>query len=122
MEWRKFVEWWEPLMRRSLVYPWKNADALSIIEQDRTDDCSGRGSEKGSPGRWHLKESGGRLTRRQVFRRRDLGLAVKAGAAVPFLSEPWYCCAETYARAVRFHWEREQETNTTCDGGRRRIV
>jgi hypothetical protein len=24
----------------------------------------------------------------------DLGLASRAGMAVPFLSEPWYCCAE----------------------------
>ena len=80
----------------SLVYPWKNADpradALSetvqaiAAEADRKKETRSAAFEK----IWKAAHAAaGR-------RAPDLRMT-RPGAAVPFLSEPWYCCAEPTA-------------------------
>jgi radical SAM superfamily enzyme YgiQ (UPF0313 family) len=78
----------------SLVYPWRNADArvdqLSEIVQAIAADADRK--KEARPGAftriWKAThEAAGRAAP-------DLGVAGRTGSAVPFLSEPWYCCAE----------------------------
>jgi hypothetical protein len=83
-----------PFDPESLAYPWKNADPrldeLSETVQDIAADAE------------RLKES-----RPATFERiwkaahgvagiaaPELKLSVSSTAGIPFLSEPWYCCAE----------------------------
>jgi len=78
----------------SLVYPWKNADArvdkLSKIVQTIAADADQKKESRPVAFEriWRAAHEAAGVSAP------DLGLAVKAGAAVPFLSEPWYCCAE----------------------------
>lgn len=79
---------------RSLVYPWKNAevraDALSetvqaiAAEGDRKKETRSRTFEK----IWRAAHDAAGIVAP------DLQIAERSGGAVPFLSEPWYCCAE----------------------------
>ncbi len=78
---------------QSLVYPWKHRDArldaLSQIVQDIASDSEGRKEPRSRAFAriWHAAHV-------------EAGLAAPALSAhgniraVPFLSEPWYCCAE----------------------------
>lgn len=79
---------------RSLAYPWKNKDPRVDALSERVQSIAGEGDAR--------KES-----RSATFERiwnaahEDAGLRVPfiqiratARRAVPFLSEPWYCCAE----------------------------
>jgi radical SAM family protein len=81
-----------PFDAQSLVYPWKNADVRMDHLSDTVQAIASEGDRK--------KES-----RPEVFERiwkaahAEAGIeapaiSVHTGTAVPFLSEPWYCCAE----------------------------
>jgi radical SAM superfamily enzyme YgiQ (UPF0313 family) len=82
-----------PFDSQSLVYPWKHADARVDALAERVQEiAAGADREK--------------LTRTAAFERvweaahRFAGVAAprlplgRGARAVPFLSEPWYCCAE----------------------------
>lgn len=78
----------------SLVYPWTNADArvdelCEIVQAiaadaDRKKEARPMAFEK-------IWKAAHAVARRAAP---DLGIAGRMGATVPFLSEPWYCCAE----------------------------
>jgi radical SAM superfamily enzyme YgiQ (UPF0313 family) len=83
-----------PFDPQSLVYPWKNADARLDRLSETVQAIAAEGDRK--------KES-----RPEVFERiwkaahAEAGVegpailhSARTGPAVPFLSEPWYCCAE----------------------------
>ncbi len=83
-----------PFDAQSLVYPWKNADARLDRLSEAVQAIASEGDRK--------KES-----RPEVFERiwkaahAAAGMeapgilrSARTGTAVPFLSEPWYCCAE----------------------------
>ncbi len=81
-----------PFDAQSLVYPWKNADVRLDHLSETVQAIASEGDRK--------KES-----RPEVFERiwkaahAEAGIeapviSVHTGTAVPFLSEPWYCCAE----------------------------
>jgi radical SAM superfamily enzyme YgiQ (UPF0313 family) len=76
----------------SLVYPWKNEDArldaLSEVVQVIAADADGKKQSRTAAFAriWHAAHSAaGRETPQ---------LPASPARAVPFLSEPWYCCAE----------------------------
>ncbi len=78
----------------SLVYPWRNADvdvdALSETVQAIAADADGKKQSRSVAFEriWRAAhEAAGVATP-------ILALASPAGVPVPFLSEPWYCCAE----------------------------
>jgi radical SAM superfamily enzyme YgiQ (UPF0313 family) len=83
-----------PFDAESLVYPWKNADPrvdeLSEMVQAIAADA-------------HRKKESRPVAFERIWRAAheaagvsspELGLASRPGMEVPFLSEPWYCCAE----------------------------
>jgi radical SAM superfamily enzyme YgiQ (UPF0313 family) len=78
----------------SLVYPWKNADArvddLSEIVQGIAADAD-RKKEARAPAFERIWKAAHAAAGRAAP---DLEIAGGIGEAVPFLSEPWYCCAE----------------------------
>jgi hypothetical protein len=78
----------------SLVYPWKNADArvdeLSEIVQAIAADADRRKESRPAAFTRIWKATHVAAGRAAP----DLGIVERIGSAVPFLSEPWYCCAE----------------------------
>jgi radical SAM superfamily enzyme YgiQ (UPF0313 family) len=76
----------------SLVYPWKNADARVDALSERVQSIAAEADRK--------KESrAGAFLRIWEAAHAAAGieapeLRVREGRGVPFLSEPWYCCAE----------------------------
>jgi hypothetical protein len=83
-----------PFDAQSLVYPWKNADTRLDQLSETVQAIASEGDRK-------------RESRPEVFERIWKGAHAAAGieapqiahshrtsTAVPFLSEPWYCCAE----------------------------
>jgi hypothetical protein len=82
-----------PFDAQSLVYPWKNADARLDRLSETVQTIAAEGDRK-------------RESRPEVFERiwKSAHVAAgmeapildsaRSGPAVPFLSEPWYCCAE----------------------------
>jgi radical SAM superfamily enzyme YgiQ (UPF0313 family) len=81
-----------PFDAASLVYPWKNDDArmdtLSETVQVLAAEAD-RGKETRSLGFgriWYAAHEAAGISVRP--------LEIEGGGAVPFLSEPWYCCAE----------------------------
>ena len=84
----------------SLVYPWKNADPRvdelsEIVQQIAADADRKKESRSAAFARiWGAAHAVAEIV--------DAGLTLAdgAGAAVPFLSEPWYCCAEPTAEQL----------------------
>jgi hypothetical protein len=78
----------------SLVYPWTNADArvdeLCEIVQAIAADADRK--KEARPVAFEKIWKAAHAVARRVAP--DLGIAGRMGATVPFLSEPWYCCAE----------------------------
>jgi radical SAM superfamily enzyme YgiQ (UPF0313 family) len=78
----------------SLVYPWKNADPRvdelsDMVQQIAADADRKKESRSAAFARiWKAAYAVAGIAEA------GLTLADRAGAAVPFLSEPWYCCAE----------------------------
>ena len=82
-----------PFDRESLVYPWKHADPRVDALSDAVQEIAAAADRE-------------KATRTQAFERvwiaahRVAGIAApqppknNGARAVPFLSEPWYCCAE----------------------------
>jgi radical SAM superfamily enzyme YgiQ (UPF0313 family) len=83
-----------PFDAQSLVYPWKNADARLDRLSETVQAIAAEGDRK-------------RESRPEVFERIWMAAhaaagmeapgilhSARTGTAVPFLSEPWYCCAE----------------------------
>ena len=76
----------------SLVYPWKNRDArldaLSEAVQAIAADADRKKQSRTEAFAriWHAAHS--------AAGRETPELPASTGRAVPFLSEPWYCCAE----------------------------
>src|SRR5467141_1294431 len=76
----------------SLVYPWRNADARVDLLSETVQSIAAEGDRN--------KESRG-VAFSRIWEAAHLAagidapeLRVKEGRGVPFLSEPWYCCAE----------------------------
>jgi radical SAM superfamily enzyme YgiQ (UPF0313 family) len=76
----------------SLVYPWRNADGRVDLLSETVQSIAAEGDRK--------KESRG-VAFARIWEAAHLSaginapeLRVKEGRGVPFLSEPWYCCAE----------------------------
>jgi hypothetical protein len=83
-----------PFDAESLVYPWKNADGR-VDELSETVQAIAADADRKKESRpvaferiWRTAHEAASLTAS------DLALAGQPGVAVPFLSEPWYCCAE----------------------------
>jgi radical SAM superfamily enzyme YgiQ (UPF0313 family) len=83
-----------PFDAESLVYPWKNAD-VRVDELSETVQAIAADADRKKESRpvaferiWRTAYQAASLAAS------DLALAGRPGAAVPFLSEPWYCCAE----------------------------
>ncbi len=83
-----------PFDPRSLAYPWKNADprmdALSETVQEIAAAAERqKESRLAAFGRvWRAAHVAAGLSARKI------NLPARSQAGVPFLSEPWYCCAE----------------------------
>ena len=76
----------------SLVYPWTSSDGRVDLLSDAVQSIAAEADRK--------KESRG-VAFARIWEAAHLAagigapeLRVKAGGGVPFLSEPWYCCAE----------------------------
>jgi hypothetical protein len=102
-----------PFDARSLVYPWKNADARLDRLSETVQAIAAEGDRK-------------RESRPEVFERiwkaahtaagidAQILRSVHKGTAVPFLSEPWYCCAEpTKDQFVSIGGTAKTRTETT---------
>jgi radical SAM superfamily enzyme YgiQ (UPF0313 family) len=78
----------------SLIYPWKNADArvdqLAEMVQSIAADAD-RKKEPRTVAFERIWKAAHTAAGQPVP---ELGVARRTGAVVPFLSEPWYCCAE----------------------------
>jgi radical SAM superfamily enzyme YgiQ (UPF0313 family) len=78
----------------SLVYPWKHLDArvdkLSEIVQSVAADADRKKQSRSATFAriWAAAHAAAGIAAPK------LALVERSGAAVPFLSEPWYCCAE----------------------------
>jgi radical SAM superfamily enzyme YgiQ (UPF0313 family) len=76
----------------SLVYPWKNSDARVDALSERVQSIAAEADRKKESrvaafGRiWGASHTAARIDAPE--------LRVAEGGGVPFLSEPWYCCAE----------------------------
>jgi radical SAM superfamily enzyme YgiQ (UPF0313 family) len=84
----------EPFDAKSLAYPWKNADprvdALSTIVREIAVEA-----EQRKESRSVTFESIWKATHAAVgWSAPTLAAALGTASGVPFLSEPWYCCAE----------------------------
>jgi radical SAM superfamily enzyme YgiQ (UPF0313 family) len=83
-----------PFDPQSLAYPWKNADPrLDALSQTVQEIAAAAEREKESRSAtferiWSAAHTAAGLTVPQ------LNLSLHPRSAVPFLSEPWYCCAE----------------------------
>jgi radical SAM superfamily enzyme YgiQ (UPF0313 family) len=83
-----------PFDPQSLAYPWKNADprldALSEIVQEIA--AAAERQKESRPATferiWNAAHTAAGM------RAPKIGLSTHSQTAVPFLSEPWYCCAE----------------------------
>jgi hypothetical protein len=78
----------------SLVYPWKSADA-KVDELSETVQAIAADADRKKESRpvaferiWTAAHEAAGIAAP------DLGMTGRKSAAVPFLSEPWYCCAE----------------------------
>ncbi len=78
----------------SLVYPWKSADA-KVDELSETVQAIAADADRKKESRpvaferiWTAAHEAAGIAAP------DLGMAGRKSVAVPFLSEPWYCCAE----------------------------
>ena len=84
----------EPFDPQSLAYPWKNFDArLDVLSETVQEIAAAAEQQRESrPATferiWKAAHAAAGLSAPQI-----LG-AVSSQLAVPFLSEPWYCCAE----------------------------
>src|SRR2546429_959061 len=83
-----------PFDPQSLAYPWKNADprldALSETVQETAASAEGQKESRSATFEriWNAAHAAAGLRAPQV------NLSAHSRAGVPFLSEPWYCCAE----------------------------
>ena len=83
-----------PFDAESLVYPWKNPDVrvddLSEIVQSIAADANIKKESRSVAFAriWTAAHAAAEIEAPK------LALAERSGVAVPFLSEPWYCCAE----------------------------
>src|SRR6267143_6066786 len=83
-----------PFDQQSLAYPWKNTDprldALSDIVQEIA--AAAEQQKESRPATferiWKAAHAAAGLTASHI------SLSARSQAGVPFLSEPWYCCAE----------------------------
>src|SRR5438874_2130487 len=88
---RRLVRPFDP---QSLAYPWKNAvprlDALSETVQEIAAAAEGQKESRSATFEriWNAAHAAAGLRAPQV------NLSAHSRAGVPFLSEPWYCCAE----------------------------
>src|SRR3989440_1130674 len=76
----------------SLVYPWKGEDARLDILSERVQAIAADADRK----KQSRTETFARIweAAHAAAERETPRLQLSAGRAVPFLSEPWYCCAE----------------------------
>src|SRR5712691_5112248 len=83
-----------PFDPQSLAYPWKNADPrLDALSETVQDIAAAAEQQKESrPATferiWKAAHAAAGLTASHI------SLSARSQAGVPFLSEPWYCCAE----------------------------
>ena len=83
-----------PFDPQSLAYPWKNPDprmdALSETVQNIAADAERKKESRQATFEriWKAAHAAAELTAPRI------NLAAQPQAGVPFLSEPWYCCAE----------------------------
>jgi hypothetical protein len=83
-----------PFDAQSLVYPWKNADARLDRLSETVQAIAAEGDRKRESRPevferiWKAAHTAAGIDAPQILR------SVHKGTAVPFLSEPWYCCAE----------------------------
>lgn len=79
---------------KSLVYPWKNADAR-LDELSETVEGIAADADRRKQTRWVAFERIWQAAHAAAgLHAPELGARPPAQRAVPFLSEPWYCCAE----------------------------
>lgn len=83
-----------PFDAKSLVYPWSNPDVLLDALSEKVQEIAAETDRKKQSRPiafekiWRVAHAAADLNAP------DLQLATRRGRAVPFLSEPWYCCAE----------------------------
>jgi radical SAM superfamily enzyme YgiQ (UPF0313 family) len=79
---------------KSLVYPWKNVDPRLDVLSETVQEIAAETDRKKET-RSVAFESIWRAAHAAAGRNApDLEMIGRCGTAVPFLSEPWYCCAE----------------------------
>jgi len=97
-----------PFDPQSLAYPWKNADPrLDTLSETVQEIAAGGGApERIAAGhvRAHLESC---ARRRQFARAPKSTLRRNRQVGVPFLSEPWYCCARADPRSTCLHRRTE---------------
>jgi radical SAM superfamily enzyme YgiQ (UPF0313 family) len=81
---------------KSLVYPWRNEDARLDALSETVQAIAAEADRKKEPRAAAFAKIWGAAHRAAGIFAPDLQIAQPA-AAVPFLSEPWYCCAEPTA-------------------------
>src|SRR6266478_3403637 len=87
---RRLVRPFDP---QSLAYPWKNADPRLDALSETVQDIAAAERQKESRSAtferiWKAAHAAAGLPAPQI------NLSARSQAVVPFLSEPWYCCAE----------------------------
>jgi radical SAM superfamily enzyme YgiQ (UPF0313 family) len=83
-----------PFDPHSLAYPWKNADLrLDVLSETAQEIAAAAERQKESRAATFERISNAAHTAAGM-RAPTIGLSAHSQAVVPFLSEPWYCCAE----------------------------
>jgi len=85
------------VMRSRWFYPWTNADGRWILLSETVQAIAAEGDRRRNRAVWRLRGFGSGAFGCCIDAPE---LRVKEGRGVPFLSEPWYCCAEP----TRDHW------------------
>jgi radical SAM superfamily enzyme YgiQ (UPF0313 family) len=77
-----------------LVYPWKNADARMDQLSEKVQAIAAEADRKKESRSWAFERIWRAAHEAAGIAAPELHLASRSRSPVPFLSEPWYCCAE----------------------------
>jgi radical SAM superfamily enzyme YgiQ (UPF0313 family) len=83
-----------PFDAKSLVYPWHNADPRLDILSEKVQEIAAETDRKKETRSVALEKIWRAAHAAAGLDAPDLNLSPRRGTAIPFLSEPWYCCAE----------------------------
>jgi radical SAM superfamily enzyme YgiQ (UPF0313 family) len=83
-----------PFDAKSLVYPWHNADPRLDLLSEKVQEIAAETDRKKETRSVAFEKIWSAAHAAAGLDAPDVKLSSARGAAVPFLSEPWYCCAE----------------------------